>query len=208
MELIDGGSLFDHLKRKGRLSFKDAAPIILQSLEGLAYAHKAVLVVELKSGPKKVKGVVHRDLKPPNILLSGSPGNWTAKISDFGLSKAFSEAGMTKGSITGPAGSFCGSPLYMAPEHIVNYKYVKPETDVFEIAATFYHMLTGKTVWEPKRGQDIYKVILEGKIAPIHSQVAEIPGKVAKIIDRSLSRKPSDRYKDAGAMLKAMKKAL
>ena len=208
MEFMDSGSVWDLLNKKGKLSLNEAAPIMLQALEGLAHAHSAKLMVELKTGHKEVKGIVHRDLKPPNILLSGRPGNWTAKVSDFGLSKAFSEAGMTKGSITGSAGSFCGSPLYMAPEHIINYRYVKPATDVFEIAATFYHMLSGRPVWDPKPGQDIYKLILEGQIAPIRRHEGSIPKKVAEVIDQPLARDPADRYQDAGEMLKALKKAI
>jgi pSer/pThr/pTyr-binding forkhead associated (FHA) protein len=208
MEYMDGGSIWDLLNKKGKLSFDEAAPIMLQVLEGLAYAHSAKLTVELKTGSKEVKGVVHRDLKPPNILLSGRPGNWTAKISDFGLSKAFSEAGMTKGSISIAAGGFCGSPPYMAPEHIINYRYVKPATDVFEIATTFYHMLSGRPVWDPKSGQDIYKLILEGQIAPIRRHEGSIPKKVAEVIDKSLARDPADRYENAGEMLRALKKAL
>jgi len=208
MEYMAGGSLWDLLERNGKLAFDEAAPLMIQVLEGLAYAHTATLTIDLKTGRKEVNGVVHRDLKPANILLSGRSGRWSAKISDFGLAKAFTEAGMTKGSITGAAGGFCGSPPYMAPEHIVNYRYVKPSTDVFEVAATFYHMLTGKPVWEPKRGQDIYKLILEGQAVPIRRHERNIPRKVAKIIDNALSRNPAERYEDAGAMLKALKSAL
>ena len=84
MEYMDGGSVWDLLEKKGKLPLYEASPIMLQTLEGLAYAHKAKLMVELKTGLKEVNGVVHRDLKPPNILVSGEPGRWTTKISDFG----------------------------------------------------------------------------------------------------------------------------
>lgn len=208
MEYMNGGSVWDLLRKKGRLRVDEAVPIMLQTLEGLSFAHNAKITVQLKSGPKTVKGVVHRDIKPPNILLSGGPDNRIAKISDFGLAKAFAQAGMTKGSVTVGAGSFCGSPPYMAPEHLINYRYVKPSTDVFEMAATFYHILTGQVVWPSRRGVDPLKVILEGRIIPIRDHESGIPRKLAEVIDRSLSRDKDDRYQDAGKMLKALKRAL
>jgi len=207
MEYMGGGSVGDCLARKGKLSLDEAASIMIQALEGLAYAHKAKLILDLITGQKEVKGVVHRDLKPPNILLTGNPGKWIAKISDFGLAKAFAEAGMTKGSITIGAGTYCGTPYYMAPEHLINYRYVKPSTDVFEIAATFYHMLTGMLVWDPKCG-DIFKTILEGRIKPIREVERSIPKKVAESIDHALSRNPKERFENAGKFLESLKKSL
>jgi serine/threonine-protein kinase len=208
MEYLSGGSVWDMMKNGGKVPLDEAVPIMLQTLEGLAYAHQAVLTVQLKSGEKTVRGIVHRDLKPPNILLGGSSNNRIAKVSDFGLSKAFSEAGMTKGSVTADVGDCCGSPPYMAPEHVVNYKYVKPSTDVFEIAATFYHMLTGVPVWRPRRGVEIIKVILEESVTPIRKQDSRIPKKLGDVLDRALARNAGARYQDAGEMLKAMRKAV
>lgn len=208
MEYMDAGSVWDLMKKTGKLPLKTAAPIMVQALEGLAYAHKAMLTVTTKAGKKTVNGVVHRDLKPPNILLSGQPGRWTAKLSDFGLAKAFSEAGMTKGAITCDPRSCCGSPPYMAPEHLVNYKYVKPPTDVFEIAATFYHMLTGQIVWPMKPGVEPIKAVLEGAIISIRKLDPSISSGVAEVFDRALARDQKQRYSDAGEMLEAMSRAL
>ena len=190
MEIMDVGSVWDLMVNgRNKISINDAIPIMIQSLEGLAFAHK--------------KEFVHRDIKPPNILLSGEQGKWIAKISDFGLAKNFTKAGMTKRTIT-ITGSFCGSPPYMAPEHITNYRYVNPVTDIFEIAATFYHMLTGQTVWDISCGVDPYKVILQGKIKPIRAVERNISESVAEVIDKALSRDTGYRYKDGGEMLKAM----
>jgi len=207
MEHMDGGSVWDLLKVKGKLSVEEATPIMLQTLEGLAYAHRAELDLDFGEGRKKVTGVIHRDLKPPNILLSGQPGKWTAKVSDFGLSKAFAEAGMTKGSVTLGAGDYCGTPPYVAPEHIINYRYLKPSSDVFEMAATFYHMLTGAFVWPLRPEVEPIKIILESKVRPIRDHDRGIPKKLAAVIDRALALKPEDRYEDGTAMLNAMKKA-
>lgn len=208
MEHMDS-DLYSLMKKNGGwLSLREAASIMLDSLEGLAYAHKAKLTVTLKKGPKSVRGVVHRDLKPQNILLSGKPGQWTAKVTDFGLAKAFSEAGFTKGSVTAGLGDFCGSPAYVAPEHVVNYRHVKPVTDVFEIAATFYHMLTGHLVWPMRRGEDALKAALQASIKPIEKLNPEIPKTVAAVFGKALDRDQDERYPDGAAFLKAMKKAL
>jgi len=207
MELMAEGSLWDVITQRGRVPYNEALPVMLQTLEGLAYAHSASVIARLESGSKKVTGVIHRDLKPSNILFSADSKNRVAKISDFGLSKAFTSAGLTKGSLTGSFGGFCGTPCYMAPEHLTNYRFIKPATDVFEIAATYYHMLTGKVVWHPQRGADIYRHILEGTIIPLKEIDGDTPKRVAKVIDKALSRNPDDRYINAGMMLKDLKQA-
>ena len=194
LEYMDGGSLWDVMKKKGKLSPEEAAPIMLQSLEGLAYAH--------------AKNIIHRDLKPPNILLSGEGRNLIVKVSDFGLAKNFAQAGMTRRAITVAGVGFCGSPPYMAPEHIKAYRFIKPPTDVFEIGATFYHMLTGEIIWDFSKGKEPLLVILEGEIKPIRDVNPHIPWKLADVIDHSLILRSDDRYPDAGEMLKAMKSAL
>ncbi len=193
LEYMDGGSLWELMLQKGKLDMDEAAPIMLQSLDGLAYAHK--------------KKIIHRDIKPPNILFSGDPKKRVVKLSDFGLAKNFAKAGMTKTNIT-VAGAVCGSPPYMAPEHITNYRFVKPPTDVFEIAATFYHMLTGRVVWNPSGGGNVYQAILQGSILPVAALDSNVPRAARAVIDQALNRDPAKRFEDGGAMLKAMKKAL
>lgn len=209
MEFVDGGSVFDLMNsRHGRVPLADAAPIMIDALNGLAYAHTAPLTVTTKKGSTSTRGVVHRDLKPPNILLSGAKGRRIAKVADFGLAKAFSEAGMTKGAITASVGSFCGTLPYIAPEHLTNYRYLEPSTDVFEVAATFYHMLTGHMVWPMQPGVEPIRTIMEAKITPIERHLPSFPRTLATIFAQALSRDESHRFEDAGAMLKAMKTAL
>jgi eukaryotic-like serine/threonine-protein kinase len=207
MEYMEGGCVGKLLEKRGKLPLDEAMQIMLQSLEGLAFAHDAELKLTFADGRRTIKGIIHRDLKPPNILLAGAPGNWTAKVSDFGLAKAFSEAGMTKGGITG-AGMSVGSAPYMAPEHLTNYRNLKPATDVFEMAATFYHMLTGYYVWNFRKGVDNFVVILQETPDPIRNLNGSIPTKVAAVLDKSLSRKPEARYRNGKEMLEALKKAL
>lgn len=191
LEYMEGGSVWDVMQQRGKLPWPTVRPLMLQSLDGLAHAHQ--------------QGFIHRDLKPPNILLTGTPDAWTAKVSDFGLAKSFTRAGMTKGNIT--MGGFAGTPPYMAPEHITNYRFVKPSTDVFEMAATFYHVVTGTIVWDLPRGGEPYKAILEGAIQPIARRAPDLPKAVAEVFDRALRRDPAQRHRDGGEFLKALKAA-
>ncbi len=207
LEYMDGGCVGGLLERKGKLTLDEAIPIMLQTLEALAYVHHTELELSFKHGKKKVRGIVHRDLKPQNILLSGSPGRWTARLSDFGLSKAFSEAGNTKGSVT-IGGMMMGTLPYIAPEHLLNYRYLKPSTDVFEMAATFYNILTGSFVWDFKRGVNHHLVILQQKPKPIREKESSMPPKVAAVIDKALALEPVVRYQDGREFLEAFRKAL
>jgi serine/threonine protein kinase len=192
MEYCDGGGVNDLMDlHGGRLHLDVAGPIMLQSLEGLAYAHK--------------KAFVHRDIKPHNILLCGSGRNLTAKISDFGLAKNFQRAGFSGMTVTG---SIAGTPMFMPREQLINFKYTKPVSDVWSLGATFYNMLTGQLTRDFKKGQDPMEVVLQGRIVPIRERDASIPKKLAEVIDRALSNEPSQRFQDATEMLKAMQKVL
>ncbi len=207
MEYMEGGTVWDLIQQQGKLSVEQAAPIMLDALNGLAYAHKAILELDLSTGRKEVTGVVHRDLKPRNLLLSNDVDERVTKISDFGLAKTFAEAGMTRGSVT-VVGGYAGTLGYMAPEHVTNYRYLKPVTDVFEIAATFYHMLTGHMVWQFRPGTEPLRVILEDKIIPVREREPDVPKGLADTIDRALSRDPDKRYQDAERFLFSMRDEL
>ena len=192
LEFCEGGSVDKLMERRGgRLALDEAGPIILQSLEGLAFAHD--------------KDFIHRDLKPQNILLTGSEPHWTAKVADMGLAKDFQKAGWSGMTATG---SFGGSFAFMAREQVTNFKYFKPVSDVWSMGATFYNMLTGQFPRDFRRGQDPMEVILHGSIVPIAKRGVRLPSRVAEVIDHSLSNKTSDRYQNAGEMLLALKKVL
>lgn len=192
MEYCNKGNLLDFMDYLGRpLSDKETIPIMLQVLDGLAYAH--------------ARGLVHRDIKPQNILLTQDNNALNAKISDFGLSKNFTQAGFSGMTITG---TYSGSYPFMPREQVTNFKYVKPFSDVWSIAATFYFVLTGELPRDLRKGQDPLEAILSGKVAPIRSKKKEISKKLAQIIDKSLSSNPKDRYQDAGEMKKELEKAI
>lgn len=186
MEYCDGGSLADIAKAHGgTLSVAHLMPLALQALEGLAAAH--------------AKGFVHRDIKPHNILVHRN----VAKISDFGLAKNFQKAGLSGMSITGNYG---GTPVFMPPEQITNFKYVKPVSDVWSFAASLYQLLTGKFPYrfDPKR--DPIDIILNESPVSICERLPQLEKKIATVIDTALLRNPKARYADAGKLLAALAK--
>lgn len=185
MDYCDGGSLADAARRQqgGTLTWETLRPWALQALEGLAAAHK--------------EGFVHRDIKPQNILIHQN----IARVSDFGLAKNFQKAGLSGMSITG---QYAGTPVFMPPEQIVNFKYVKPLSDVWSFAATLYNLLTGKFPYrfDPKR--DPIDIILNENPVPICERLPGLDKNLAVVIDRSLLRNPKDRVADAGKLLAAL----
>jgi hypothetical protein len=188
MEHCPGGSVADYMEANGgKLSPAAALPIMRQALRGMAFVHQ--------------NGVVHRDMKPQNILLAGTPASPVAKIADLGLAKNFERAGLSGHTMTG---AYAGTLIYMPKEQLTGYKYVKPVSDVWSLGATFYNMLTGTTPREFPRGCDPLEVILKGEIIPIRQRVPDIPAGLAALLDRAVSAAAKDRYADAGEMLAAI----
>jgi len=191
MEYCQGGSVADYMEANGgRLAPSVAMPIMLQALEGLAFAHS--------------KGVVHRDLKPQNILLSGTFAQPTTKLADMGLAKNFDKAGFSGMTVTG---AFAGTPVFMPKEQLTNFKYVKPVTDVWSMGATFYNMLSGDTPRDFPRGCDPMEVILRGEIVPLSKRAPGISKGISAVLDKAIQASPKERFVDAREMLAALRKA-
>jgi eukaryotic-like serine/threonine-protein kinase len=189
IEYSEIGDLKSYLKRnKGKLHYKTALPLMLQILEGLAYAHK--------------KCFVHRDLKPQNILLFDNVDKPIAKISDFGLAKSFDKAGFSGFTATGTT---AGTPKYMPKEQLLDFKRSLPASDVFSIGATFYKVLTGYSPYNFKEDKDVLSTILDSDIIPIHKRIGSVPDKLMNIITKALSTKMEDRFQNATEMLTSLK---
>jgi hypothetical protein len=174
----------------GRLPFRIAIDIVAQSLDALAYAHN--------------KGYIHRDIKESNILISGSTPNFVAKLTDFGLAKSFTQSGMS--GIT-MAGDMAGTFAYMPPEQIRDFRNVRPTSDIYAIGMTAYSLLAGDTALDLGAHNDIagtVKAIFEGKVIPLRERAADVPQKVAEVIERALAKDPADRWQSAAAMRTAL----
>ncbi len=124
MELLEGISLKDYLKQKGKLSKKEAIEIFMQVLSAFDLAHQ--------------RGIIHRDIKPSNIFIETHKNN-NVKILDFGIAKLLS----TDHSTT-QHGSQMGSPLYMSPEQVKDAKDVDNLSDIYSLGVVLFHMLAGK----------------------------------------------------------------
>ena len=232
-EYVDGYSLTQYITSKGgRLALDDAAPLWLRMLDGLAYAHRVCITLKNSQGEQKiVRGIVHRNLKPQNILLVQYGDSWLPKITDFGLAKSFESAGFT--DITVP-GDVLGTPVYWPREQITHYRFLNPASDVFAIAAVFYEMLTGSWVREgfsalfkkcKQLGRlpsisDYMLLIANHPPIPIREKDPAIPKPVADVLDRALQEEelPHDikqmhvrlkalRYPDAQAFQQALLRA-
>ncbi|MEM1168738.1 MAG: protein kinase [Cyanobacteria bacterium P01_H01_bin.35] len=185
LEYCNGGSIWSLLERCGyQLSINMAVPIIIQALDGLDYAHNAEIPYVKKADGSfgKGKGLVHRDIKPANIFLSNINSSTVVKIADYGLAKAFDLAGLSGQTITGNKG---GTFPFMPRQQIIDFKYVKPEVDVWAMAATLYNMLTGAY---PRDfvGKDPILTVLKTQPVPIRKRNIAIPQSLAEVIDLAL----------------------
>jgi len=208
MEYCDGSSVFELKNRHGGVLPLDmAADIVLQTLDGLDYVHNVeVPSVKLADGNiGKGKGLVHRDLKPGNIFLTGSGENLVAKIADVGVGKAFDTAGLSGHTVTG---NVAGTPVFMPRQQIVNFKYAKPDVDVWALAATFYNLLTGFYPRDFPKGEDLWLVVLKTKPVPIRQRKSAIPERLAEVIDKALIDDPEITFQSAAELKQAILEVL
>ncbi len=185
MDYCDGGSVADLVRDGGgRLPTQVALPVALQALEGLRYAHERQLV--------------HRDVKPENILLKKTKAGSVALIGDFGLAKSFQGAGFSGLTATG---TYLGTYPFMPREQLTDFKYVNPASDVWSFGATLYFMLTGRPPREAKSNQDPLQAILENRLVPARSRLPELEPSLTRVIDRALASRPDERYPTAAEFL-------
>jgi eukaryotic-like serine/threonine-protein kinase len=180
--------------RGGRLPYKEAAVIISQALDALAYAH--------------TQGYIHRDIKDQNILVNGTWPNYTAKLTDFGLAKSFTQSGMS--GIT-MAGDMAGTFAYMPPEQIRDFRDVRPAADIYAAGMTAYSLVTGGLALDlsPKANiAETVKAIFDKPIIPVNRRTPDVPPAVAAVIERALAKDPLQRWPTAEAMRKALMAAL
>jgi serine/threonine protein kinase len=183
------GSVTDLVARSdGGLAVEQAVELTPQALRGLAYAHAAPVPVRLADGTVAVhRGLVHRDLKPQNLLLTGAPDAVTVKIADFGLAKAFDSAGPSGRTLTGAMG---GSLAFMPRGQVIDFKYARPEVDLWAVTACLYWMLTGCAPRDFPPGADPVAVVLREPPVPVRGRRPTLPRRLAELIDATLVDQP------------------
>ncbi len=176
-EFIEGYSLADLIKKHGHIEWRVALAIFVGIAEGLAYAHS--------------KGVIHRDIKPDNILISNQG---IVKIADFGLAVLKDAPKMTR------QGMLVGTPSYMPPEGISGSE-LNESGDLFSLGVTFYEMLTGVSPFQGKSVSETLQKILEYNPPPPSDIVSDIPDELNRILSRVLDKQPKLRHVSASQIL-------
>ncbi len=173
MPYVEGESLRVLLARDGKLSISDSVRILREVADAIAYAHG--------------RGVVHRDIKPDNVMVSGRH----ASVTDFGIARAVSEAAGKEGLTT--IGMAVGTPAYMAPEQAAADPALDHRADIYALGVLGYEMLTGLP---PFRGspQKVLAAHLKGEITPPSSVRPDVPPALEQVLTRALARDPADRW--------------
>jgi serine/threonine protein kinase/WD40 repeat protein len=198
IEYIEGGSLGDRLRGKPQPP-RQAAELIASLARAMHYAHEL--------------GVVHRDLKPDNILLqplgddrkaepknSSTPilttASYTPKITDFGLAKLLeTESGLSL------SGAVVGTPSYMAPEQAEGKsRMVGPSADIYALGAILYEMLTGRPPFQGDSLLDVLEQVRKGEPVPPSQLLPKLPRDMETICLKALAHAPNSRYVSAGAL--------
>jgi len=164
-----------------------ACGLIRQVLDGLAHAHDL--------------GVIHRDIKPRNILVAQQDGGLRAKLADFGLAKYFAEAGLSRFS---GENEIKGTLSYMAPEQIENSRYATPKADLFSVAATLYTLISDAQIYDCSDGQISIDNILRNGPTPIRRHVPDVPSALLQVLNRALTHDPNARFANAAEMREAL----
>ena len=180
-----GESLRERLRREGRLPITDVVAILRDVCEALAYAHE--------------QGVVHRDIKPDNVLLSGGH----ALVTDFGVARAASEASDTT-STTTAAGVMLGTPAYMAPEQVAADPKVDYRADIYAVGALAYEMLAGFPPFRGESTQEVLAAQLTDPPVAVATHRPDVPDALAGLVMKCLEKKPANRWQSANAIGQAL----
>jgi serine/threonine-protein kinase len=182
MDYIQGDSLDQHIRPDELMPLKDVFTVGIQVAEALGYAHE--------------QNVVHRDVKPGNIIYDNDKGQ--LKVTDFGI------ACLTDNSKT-RTGTILGSPYYMSPEQIAGKK-VDGRSDLFSLGVTLYQLFTGKLPFEGDSLTNLMYQIANDKPVSVRKVRSELPACLTRIINKSLEKKPANRYENGQAMADALKR--
>jgi serine/threonine protein kinase len=183
MSFVDGESLGVRLSREGAWPIDETVRVLRDVADALAYAH--------------THGVVHRDIKPDNILIDRASGR--PLVTDFGIARA--AAGETRLTLTGVA---VGTPAYMSPEQALGEREVDGRSDLYSLAVVGYHMLVGETPFKAANTPAMLVKHVSERPRPVRDRRPDVPAFLAVAIDRALAKRPEDRFADAAEFRDAL----
>ncbi len=180
MELVPGETVHDLIQERRRLPEGEALDIAIAMGEALAHAH--------------AKGLVHRDVKPKNIIMAS--GN-TPKLADLGLAREIAdrEAGLAE------RGQTYGTPYYISPEQVRGDVEIGPPADIYALGATLYLMLTGHVPFTGSRAQDVMDMHVNTPVTPPREVCEAVSEGLSEVVTQMMAKSPDDRYADCGALL-------
>ena len=181
MPFADGGSLRDRLRQEKPLQIEEALRIAREVGDALAYAHR--------------QGIVHRDVKPANILFSAGH----AMVADFGIAHAVVPSATDR--LT-EQGNWIGTPAYMSPEQLTADQPLDPRSDLYSLACVVYEMLAGQAPFTGPSPQVIAARQITDRPAPLRVSRPDVPAHVAAAIERALAKQPAARYATIDAFLR------
>jgi serine/threonine-protein kinase len=184
MPFVEGEALRSRLSREGELPVRDAVRLLKDVADALAYAH--------------ARGVVHRDIKPDNVLLSGQH----AVVADFGVAKAVSQA-KTEGGLTS-VGVALGTPAYMAPEQAAGDPNIDARADIYSFGAMAYEMLTGRAPFAGLAPHQMLAAHVTEPVVAITDRRPTLQPALAELVMSCLEKNPADRPQSANDLLRAL----
>ena len=183
MPYVEGETLRARLTRERQLPVDDAVRLAREVASALSYAHG--------------RGVIHRDVKPENVLLQGGH----ALVADFGIALALQQAGGTRMTQTGLS---LGTPQYMPPEQATGEKAIDARADVYALGAVLYEMLAGEPPFTGPSAQAIVAKMLTEEAAPLTLRRRSVPAHVDAAVRTALEKLPADRFESAAALASAL----
>ena len=186
MALVEGESLGARLARERRPPIVDVTRILRDVADALAYAHQ--------------RGIVHRDIKPDNILLDRATGR--PMVTDFGIARAME--GDSRLTVTGIA---VGTPAYMSPEQATGDREIDGRSDVYALAIVAYQMLAGELPFQATNTPSMLMKHIGERPKPLFEVRRDVPRLLGAAVERAMAKRPGDRWPDAGAFRDAISAA-
>ena len=189
MEYVEGLDLSKMVKTKGPLPVAHASYFVSQAAQGMQHAHE--------------QGMVHRDIKPGNLMLSHKGSRAFIKVLDFGLAKATKEAPPVDGGLTNP-GQALGTPDYMAPEQIRDAQKADIRADIYSLGCTLYYLLSGGPPFRAENLWDLYQAHHSMDAKLLNFIRPDVPSELAALVAKMMAKEPERRFQTPSEVAQAL----